>query len=395
MRFVTLISILFFQLSYLFSQQINIGVFRSTTASDVLVSYHEGSYNVYGDSTKLHTILPTESVQIKRYGSKLKLIQGVRDLGLYDTIRIEESRPDHSFRIQILKPSKSKERKYKNNLLIIPEGEGKMTLINQVEMPNYLGGVIECEGGGGKHIEYYKVQAVLSRTYALDHLSKHKKNGFNLCDQVHCQAYYHMLTYTPTIKTAVEKTKSVVMIDQFFDLADGFFYANCGGQTSESDFVWNNPVSYCRSVKDTFCIHTRQATWTKRIPKAEWDEYMIKHFGYPIHDTLYGPLLYYFNQPQRMAFYQVPQLGIPLRDLRTHFKLKSTWFDVHLEGNEVVLTGKGFGHGVGLCQEGAMNMAKAGYTYEQILKFYFKGIYLINYYQWLYYQQKSQTIGRL
>jgi len=377
------------------AQEVNIGIMRAYSTTDILISYHNGSYNVYGDSLKQHTILPTESVEIKRKGEKLQLIQGVRVLGSFDTIRISETKPNHSFRIQILKPTKKKERKYKNDLLIVAEGTSKIKMINQVEMENYLGGVIESEGGGGRHIEYYKVQAVLSRTYVLGHLSKHKKEGFSLCDRVHCQAYHKMLTYTPKIEEGVKATKSIVMIDQNFKLAYGFFFANCGGQTSESDFVWNNPVPYCRSVKDTFCIHTRQANWTKKIKRSSWENYLINHFGYPVKDSVYGPLLYSFKQTHRKAFYQIPQLGIPLRDLRTKFKLKSTWFDVYLDGDYVVLNGHGFGHGVGLCQEGAMNMAKAGYPYDKIMRFYFSNVYIINYYRWKYYMQVGTEIGVL
>jgi stage II sporulation protein D len=72
-----------------------------------------------------------------------------------------------------------------------------------------------------------------------------------------------------------------------------------------------------------------------------------------------------------MSFFIHPQFGIPLRDLREEFRLKSTYFSVKLIENNVVLTGKGFGHGVGLCQEGAMQMAKLGFTSEEILNFYY------------------------
>ncbi len=369
------------------SQLYEIGVLRRYQINDLLISYHKGSYNVYGDGEKKHTILPTESVEIKVSGNKLSLIQGVQPLGVYDTIWVEESLPNHSFRIQGLGPKKLKERKYKNNLQITIDEDNMLKVINMVSMPNYLAGVIESEGGGGRHLEYYKVQATLSRTYLLSHLRKHVKEGFQLCDQVHCQAYHNMLIYTPSIIEAVKATKNIVMIDERFKLANGFFFANCGGQTSESDFVWNNAISYCRSVVDTFCIHTRQATWVKRIPKKDWEAYLVKEFAYPIQDTIFRNYLYYFKQEHRHAFYQIPQLGIPLRDLRYHFKLRSTWFDCHLEGNEVVLNGRGFGHGVGLCQEGAMNMAKKQYSYIQILQFYFSKVGLIDYYDYLFFRQ--------
>ena len=374
---------------HIYGQQLDIGIMRRYTIDDLLVSYHQGSYNVYGDTERVFTMLPTESIQIKRKGQKLLLLQGVKELGYFDTVKIEETLPNHTFRIQGLKPQKLKERKYYNNILITLDVEKGLKIVNKVDISNYLGGVIESEGGGGRHLEYYKVQAVLSRTYALSHLRKHEKEGFNLCDQVHCQAYHNMLIYTPSIEKAVKETRQVVMVDQKMKLANGFFFANCGGQTSEADFVWNRPVSYCKSVIDTFCIHTKQATWEKRIPQDKWEGYLERQFGYPVKDSTYNYLLYHFRQEQRHAFYQMPQLGIPLRDIRVYFKLRSTWFDCYLEGQEVVLKGKGFGHGVGLCQEGAMNMAKYNYSFKSIMQFYFKGVGLINYYDYLFFKQSN------
>ncbi|MFK8037035.1 MAG: SpoIID/LytB domain-containing protein [Crocinitomicaceae bacterium] len=388
MKFIlTLITVL--ALTNAFGQQLDIGVLRRYKVSNVLVSYHKGSYNIFGNSRRIFTMLPTESVQIKRSGTKLLVIRGVEELGLFDTVKIEESLPNHSFRIQGLGPKKLKERKYYNNLSITIEGKSEIKIINHVDISNYLGGVIESEGGGGRHRNYYKVQATLSRTYALSHLRKHESEGFNLCDQVHCQAYHNMLIYTPTIKKAVAETRQMVMVDKKINLANGFFFANCGGQTSEADFVWNRAVPYCKSVIDTFCIHTRQAKWEKRIPQADWENYLEKQFGYPIKDSVFNYLLYHFKQEHRLAFYQLPQLGIPLRDIRVHFKLRSTWFNCSLEGKEVVLKGKGFGHGVGLCQEGAMNMAKNNFSFKEIIQFYFRGVGLINYYDYLFFRQSN------
>ena len=98
-------------------------------------------------------------------------------------------------------------------------------------------------------------------------------------------------------------------------------------------------------------------------------------------------LLFEFEQENRKAFYIHPSLGIPLRDLRKKFRLKSTYFSSRLEGNKIVLTGRGFGHGVGLCQEGAMNMAKLGYDYTQIARFYFHEVKIIDYYKNQFFDQ--------
>ena len=109
----------------------------------------------------------------------------------------------------------------------------------------------------------------------------------------------------------------------------------------------------------------------KYIPLTVWKDYFKKTYDFPVEDSAYFSLLTNFKQDQRMSFFIHPQFGIPLRDIREEFQLKSTYFSVKLEGNNVVLIGRGFGHGVGLCQDGAMQMTKSGYSSEEILHFYY------------------------
>lgn len=371
------------------SQELDIGIMRDYTLGTVEISYNSGNYLIIGDSVEVSTLWKNQSILFKRSGDKIKVVKLDKTLGFFDRIYLKELQEENSLKVQCLAPKSKKSRRYKDDFILVPEGENGIQMINRVEMRNYLGGVIESEGGGGKHLEYYKVQAILSRTYVLGHLNKHKKEGFQLCDRVHCQAYHNMLIYTPKIDQAVSETKGLIMLNKRLHLAQGFFFANCGGQTSEADFVWNQPVSHCKSIVDTFCIKSRQANWVKKIDANEWRNYLVNHFGYPINDSILGPAIYNFSQPQRHAFYKYPQLGIPLRDLRIKFKLKSTWFSCKKVGDEVILTGKGFGHGVGVCQEGAMKMANSNYTAEQILNFYFTDIHLMNYFNWSFFNQKQ------
>ncbi len=382
------IFLLFIPLASL-GQELKIGLMRDYTIGTLEIKHNEGNYEIIGDTVLVSNIWDKQSVLIKRSGDKIKLVKNDKTLGYFDSLTIRKMNDLGSLRLQCLAPSSKKSRRYNDNFIITPEGTNALLLINQVSMANYLGGVIESEGGGGKPLEYYKVQAILSRTYALGHLNKHKKEGFQLCDRVHCQAYHNKLIYTATIRDAVAATEGILMLNKRLELAQGFFFANCGGQTSEADFVWNNPVAHCKSIVDTFCIKSRQATWTKKIDAQEWRNYLVNEFGYPINDSILGPLIFNFDQPFRKAFYLFPQLGIPLRDIRIKFRLKSTWFSCKKVGNEVVLTGKGFGHGVGVCQEGAMGMARHGFNAAEILNFYFTDIHLMNYLTWSFYRQRS------
>lgn len=373
----------------LWAQELDIGIMRDYQLGTIEISYHTGNYEIYGDTTLVTNLWQGQSILFKRVGTQIKVVKLDKTIGSYDSVTVKEMSENSCLKIQCLAPTSKKTRRYRNDFILTPENATEIKVINRVEMSNYLGGVIESEGGGGKHLEYYKVQAILSRTYVLGHLGKHKKEGFQLCDQVHCQAYHNMLIYTPTIAEAVDATRGIVMLKQDLNLAEGFFFANCGGQTSEADFVWNEIVPHCKSVLDTFCTRSSQATWTKEIDAVEWRDYLFKEFGYPINDSILGPLIYNFSQPTREAFYKYPQLGIPLRDIRTHFRLKSTWFSCKKVGDVVILSGKGFGHGVGVCQEGAMGMAIHGFTADQILNFYFTNIRLMDYYSWSFYQQRE------
>lgn len=381
--------------SPIWSQRLQIGIMRGYSTSSVQFSFGEGVYEFRSDTAVVCEMNKADKILLKRDGNSIRIYKNETSLGTYHQLFIREKKRDSHLSILTTAPVTKKVRKYMNDFTVKTEGTDKLKIINEVEMENYLAGVIESEGGGGKHLEYYKVQAVLSRTYALDHLMKHYKDSFQLCDEVHCQAYLNMMRFTPSIKQAVDETKGVIMIAPDFKLADGFFFANCGGQTSESDFVWNVSVPYCRSVRDTFCVHSKQATWEKKIPKQQWSDYLTDHFGYPISDSILGPAIFYFEQPKRTAFYISPHLGIPLRDLREKFNLKSTWFSCSLVNDELVLKGRGFGHGVGLCQEGAMRMAQYGFTSEQILKYYFTGIELFNYTDWLFMRQKVKDVSEL
>ena len=369
MRILFAISFLFATFSY--AQQMRIGVFRDHDLQRIMCAYNEGSYTVFADTINAGAILPNEFVEMSVTQGKVLLKKGAVELGVFDRIVLQQNDPKNSLVLASKSPS-LKQRKYVGDFEIICSGK-ELTVVNLVELNDYLEGVVESEGGGGAHLEYYKVQALISRTYALKHVGRHAKEGFDLCDRVHCQAYHNMLRYSTLIDTAVQQTTGLVIVDDKGTMIESYFHANCGGQTCEPQYIWNEEIPYLNSFIDTFCIYTKQATWEKRITKNKWSNFLESKYNYPVYDSAFAAMMYTFNQPQRKAFYIHPSLGIPLRDLREEFGLKSTFFSCYPEGDDVVLRGRGFGHGVGLCQEGAMKMARSGYTFDQIITFYFPG----------------------
>ncbi len=365
-----------------YSQEIRIGLLRSIKVQSITITAEEGQYSIYGDSTLLGT-LSEGTFSLHAQGVKYAH-EGIAHV--FEKVQIVSNRSDGVLKVKSVSPS-SKTHYYRDNIELSRQAGNRINVVNVVDMDNYLAGVIESEGGGGRHKEYYKVQALMSRTYALKNDGRHKKDHFDLCDGVHCQAYHNMLRHTPRIMEAVKETRGEVLVDGKNSLVTSYFAANCGGQTCDASYVWNTSVPYLESFRDTFCIHTRQATWTKKIGKYAWKRFLEKEYG--VTEERYGQVIYNFDQDQRKAFYIHPSLGVPLRDLRKEFRLKSTYFSTRLEGDQVIISGRGFGHGVGLCQEGAMNMAKAGYSYKQIALFYFSSVRIINYYRDQFFSQQE------
>lgn len=377
---------MFWFVGFLHSQQLRIGVLREYQMKRIVFAYNDGSYTIIADSTNFGSILPNEYIELISEGDNVRLKLGVVDKGLFSKLLLHENKTESSITLNPKSPT-AKQRKYEDDFEITSSGS-TLTIVNLVDMDNYLAGVVESEGGGGQSLEYYRVQGLMSRTYLLKYINKHSKEGFSLCDRVHCQAYHSMMRFTPIIDEAIKTTQGMVMVDEDNNFVDSYFHANCGGQTCEPDYVWNNSIPYLKTFVDTFCIYTKQAVWEKSVPRVEWEKYLVKEFNFPIYDSLWNSQLYSFQQDQRKAFYVDPVLGIPLRDLRIQFNLKSTFFSTSLDGANVVIKGKGFGHGVGLCQEGAMKMAKYGFNYKQIAEFYFPGIKVINLKERSFFDQK-------
>ncbi|NJO91263.1 MAG: hypothetical protein HC831_21595 [Chloroflexia bacterium] len=85
-----------------------------------------------------------------------------------------------------------------------------------------------------------------------------------------------------------------------------------------------------------------------------------------------------FSQPKRLKSYIINSQAIKLTAIRHGLKLRSTFFSIKPDGNNLILSGRGYGHGVGMCQEGAMNMAKKGHSFDKIIKYYYTGIKIIS-----------------
>ncbi len=271
-------------------------------------------------------------------------------------------------------PLNVKSRRYDNDLLVKLGADNKLLLINIVSPDNYLAGVVQSEAGGASDdIEFFKVQAICCRTYMYKFMSKHIKEGYNLCDDVNCQVYLSRANKVECIEGA-NTTSGEVIVDSMDRVIEPLFHSNSGGQTAIAKDVWGKDVDYLQSIQDTFSLSGKNASWEKVIKKSQWLNYFANK-GINVKDKNNKEELLSFSQAQGR---KASLINIPLTQIRKDFNLKSTYFDVMPWGSDIKLKGRGYGHGVGMSQEGAVEMCKQGYQYWEVIEFYYQGVNIKN-----------------
>lgn len=365
---------------------VNVRILTTKVIRSFIFSPIVGGYTLVADGNKLNDFDPTGIFQMTIEGSGIRLKTFEKDLGIFYNIKIVANEPQASFKIKSVVPQ-SKVRTYEGNIeVMLTPDLGQFLLVNTVNMEHYIAGVVESEGGKGSNLEYYKIQAILCRTYLLAQLNRHVQEGYEVCDDVHCQAYSSKASEEDII-AAVFATKGLVVVDNNLNLITAAFHSNCGGQTVNSEDVWAISTSYLKSVKDTFCTSQSQAHWQRAISYEDWKEYLVLKQKNSKNKS--SEIITSFNQASgRVVYLQDKGYKIPLKNIRNDFKLKSTFFSLQQNGDSITFKGRGYGHGVGLCQEGAMAMAKRNYSYEYILHFYYKDVSLVDVSALSYFRQE-------
>lgn len=306
------------------------------------------------------------------------------------------------------------------------------TVINYINSEQYLYGVLPYEISPKWPIEAQKAQAVAARNYALTNIGKHKKYGFDVCNTIDCQVYVGSNVETPLSNSAVDLTKGIYL-KYNGKLAQTVFHSNSGGRTENAENIWSTAFPYLVGVDDPYSIGNPNDTWTvsytpeqisqKLIAKGynigtviniAVDTYSVN--GRSMKTTIYGTngnvsfekdkIRGFFGDSNFKTNYFTIQSpgGSGISVLTSSGTSKITSNTANLlssTGNSTasingliatngtstnnlqmtnsssyVFNGKGWGHGVGMSQWGAKTMADKGFTYEEILKFYYKGTVL-------------------
>ena len=348
-----------------------VSLYNRHQLNSVAVSAYNGPLTVSSADGMQYVIADGQAVYAVLRDEKIWLGDENGEIGSFERLVFQNA--DSSAIVRIKPVSPQIEARNYENLIIMTVDVNRILLINMIDEEQYIAGVVEAETGQGHAGEFYKAKAIICRTYMYGNINRHQNEGFHLCDDEHCQAYKGQCRNS-NIAQAVSSTKDIIITDRRDSkpiLAT--YHSNCGGETESSQNVWQSGLPYLVPVTDPYCTSSPNARWQKTIPLGDWVAYLDKKGFKP--DTN-GTVDYRFQQTRRIANYKVGNITIPVRQIRSDWQLRSAFFSISVENNNVLFSGRGYGHGVGLCQEGAMEMGRRGFKYGDIINFYYKNVNL-------------------
>lgn len=322
--------------------------------------------------------------------------------------------------------------RFAGEIIPLPEPQGNIHVVNQLPLEEYVKSVAASEMNPRASSNFLMAHAVISRTWALRKIQNCRcpfpeqktrlrdrivtweesdsHRGFDVCSDDHCQRYQGLPTHhIREVEDVVTACRGEVLVypdgDGGSELADARFSKCCGGVTERFSSCWaDHDPAYLVSQKDPWCLklgqmppedanllldsalkaydrHTPALKWTENISKADIADNVRKRYGIDLGNILH------IKPTKRGPSGRIVELKLTgsrseltvgkefeIRRLLKSDCLRSSWFDITGETPETLtLSGRGWGHGVGLCQIGAAVMAEEGKDYGEILRFYYPG----------------------
>jgi len=260
-------------------------------------------------------------------------------------------------------------------------------LTRAMPLEDYVRGVVAAEGSTESEVEALKALAIASRTYALRNLRRHDRDGYDFCTTTHCQRYLvaESGVTSDAVIEAVEKTHGEVLLANEAQVADSYFSASCGGATASLTTLWGgSSPPHLRGVRDDYCTGGPHAVWTDTISQVDLMKALQSDRRSNVGTRLDNLRVLRTDASGRAELISLEgdkRITIKGWDFKIIVGralgwnlLKSSRFSVKRAGSNFIFRGSGFGHGLGLCQEGAHVMAQRGASYRQILDRYFPGV---------------------
>jgi stage II sporulation protein D len=267
--------------------------------------------------------------------------------------------------------------------LQISAHDGLLTLIAAIPLEDYVTAALEGESASFSHPESLKAMAVAVRTYAVRFRPRHQEEGFDFCDNTHCQ---NLIFAGPTaqVRAAVQDTRGEILWYRGLPAAS-YYHQNCGGTLAAGEEVWPTVhAPYLEQHTDPYCAQGAPLPWKAEFARSEFDK-ALRDQGLKapaewnsLSVTERGPS----GRVHVLTFRGPSQPPQPLAATSLRFaigrtfgwnRVRSDLYEIETTVDSVIFSGRGAGHGVGLCQAGAEEMAREGKSYRAILGFYYPG----------------------
>ena len=351
---------------------------RLTTGNKVTVSSILGLTLACG--TARIQVSPGQSVELAADGGLAAKFEGRPWQRFSDTLACQPFEPDM---VSVAG------RPYHGSLLVFASPDNDLVVINRLPLEEYLYGVVPCEIGPCQPatIEALKAQAVAARSFSMARMAEHRYPGFDLWDSfVRDQEYRGARPEKDVAIQAVDATRGQV-IEYGGEVAAALYHANCGGTTSDGS------QPFLRSIRDTpggrrgtraYCSDRPNFTWRVIVSRERLETALGLLVGRGGRVSVKSFRLDKDQRSGRVKYVNFAtgqgNLRVHGNDLRTALALKSQNFEMSKHGNQYTIDGRGYGHGSGMCQDGAVGMARAGRSYTEILYHYYTGIRLVKKY---------------
>jgi len=275
-----------------------------------------------------------------------------------------------------------------------------IVVIASVPLEDYVAAALQGESAVFRHPESLKAMAVAVRTYAVHFRGRHHSEGFDMCDSTHCQAL-NFTGASAAVRSAVEATRGELLWYNA-EPAAAYYHQDCGGTLAAGNEVWPDlQAPYLKSHTDPYCIRATPLVWRAEFSRAELDP-ALRGQGFALPANWTGLAITNRSSSGRALrlTFTGPGSAVPISASSLRFaigrafgwnRVRSDVYQIEMQGDRIIFHGRGAGHGVGLCQAGAEQMAAEGKSYRQILNFYYPGTALGVSAHDLVWQQRQST----
>ena len=324
-------------------------------------------------------------------------------VGILTAPHIDFERREHTFLLKNVRIGigfhwdRKEDQEFAGQLEIRNNPDGTQTAINTLDLEDYLCSVISSEMNANSPIELLKAHAVISRSWAMRAMEHPNHEGFHVCGDDHCQRYEGLRRMNERAVQAVRETAGQVLL-YGDEVCDCRYYKCCGGRTEVWRTCWEDiDVPYIQSVECPYCGRISERTLSLVLNNydqetKDFHDWKVTYTAEELSDIIrtksgidFGTItdLIPLKRGASGRIYELKIVGtkhtevigkeLKIRLWLSRTCLYSSWFDIKHEHGVWTLTGHGWGHGAGLCQIGAAQMAEEGFSHEQILAHYYVG----------------------